>query len=378
MSSSTQPRTFTVIISRDGFNGTSGTFDITLRQGDSAKITFVYGDNDLSYDNPHAIAIDGYRIRTVDIGKSNPTVTVEFVADVSGTFKIYCYTPCVGMGNLQDGRLIVTEGQASRTTTILKLAFSNVVAKSNSFTISASIQDANGKPVAGAPVKFYENTTFGKLLLKTVATNSLGVVTIDYSTSRPSVVQIIAEYSGDASYGRSSNVALITAASQATGTENADTLHPGAREPNQMPDRFYGILYPPNLSMIGVPEATNILTVILAGVVVLGVWFTYAYIGREIASLRKHGTPHQRKMRATLSSSEMLLDVDGIAPPEISKLANKTLALLLLTPLLGVADVLLVNSLELSIMWTAISLVGLAVLETLGIVAIVKSDSATD
>lgn len=197
--SSDEPRIFTVIVSRYGFNGTAGSFSITVQQGDMVKITFVYGDNDLAVDNPHAIMFDGYRIQTVNIGKSNPSVTVDFVADVSGTFNFYCYIPCLGMENLL-GHLIVTPTQNQRIPTTLNLAVSNLNPESTAFQIKATVVDENGKPMGGVPVTFYENTTFGTLFLDTVPTDSLGVAVLNYEPARMGSIQIIVENPGNVQY----------------------------------------------------------------------------------------------------------------------------------------------------------------------------------
>ena len=75
--SSTEPRMFTIIVSRNGFNGTADSLSMTVQQGEAVNITFLYGDNDLPVDNPHAIMIDGYGIKTANIDRANPMVTVE-------------------------------------------------------------------------------------------------------------------------------------------------------------------------------------------------------------------------------------------------------------------------------------------------------------
>jgi len=106
-SSAVQQAEFTVVVNRNGFNGTLGAFNITVHQGDLVKITFVYGDTDLPYNNPHKISIEDYNIHTDQISKSNPTVTVRFTADQAGTFSFYCTIYCIGMDKMQSGNLNV-------------------------------------------------------------------------------------------------------------------------------------------------------------------------------------------------------------------------------------------------------------------------------
>ena len=101
-----QQKTFIIMVSRNGFNSTDQ-FNITVNQGDQVTITFVYDDGDLQTDNPHRMTIDGFDIHTGVINKANPSVTVKFLADQSGSFNFYCVIYCVGMDKLQSGNLIV-------------------------------------------------------------------------------------------------------------------------------------------------------------------------------------------------------------------------------------------------------------------------------
>lgn len=333
------------------------------------KITFVYGDNDLAVDNPHAIMFDGHRIQTVDIGKSNPSVTVEFVADVAGTFNFYCYVPCLGMENLL-GHLIVSPTQSQRFPTTLDLTVLNANLESTSFQITATVHDENGKAMVGVLVAFYENTTFGRLFLATVPTDSLGVAVLSYEPSRIGTIQVIAENPGNAQYAASSKSTLITVASGTTQPEGK--IYLGLKQPSQPSDLFYGITYPPNLSMIGVPRLINIIVVILAGIVVLGVWSTYAYVGRQIGSIPKHGEHHQGVKEPYLPAAEIPADTRESVGLEIASGSKYALSLLLVVPMLGVADMLFLNALRLPTLWMALSQVSLAALESAVIVAVVS------
>lgn len=371
---STEGRIFTVIVSRYGFNGTSGTFSITVQQGDSVKITFVYGDNDLTVDNPHAIMIDGYRIQTVNIGKSNPSVTVEFVADVSGTFNLYCYIPCLGMEHLL-GHLIVSPAEGQRIPTTLDLAVSSVNPESTSFKITAMVRDENGQAIIGAPVSFYENTTFGRLFLGTMPTDSEGVAILNYNPSRTGIITIVAENPGTAQYADSSKSIPITIASGTTQAEGK--IYLGLRQPSQRTGLFYGITYPPNLSMIGVPTLTNILAVIVASIVVLGVWSTYGYVVRQIANLPKYGEISQAGMQRILPEATPPIDIYRHVTVDSEITKSKILSLFLVGPILGAANAILLNDLSMPILWNILSLLCLAILETTAIViALTRSRSA--
>ncbi len=363
--STTKSRTFTVIVSRNGFNGTANKFNITVQQGDSVKITFIYGDGDLANDNPHEMSFEHYGIQTVKIGKSNPTATVEFVADTPGSFIFYCDIPCEGMANLL-GHLIVTPTGSAPTSISLDLAVASSNANSNTFLISATVKDMGGKPIAGVPVRYYENTTFGELLLSKVVTNSQGVATLDYATYRVGSVEIIAESQGSAA--KSVTITIPTVPTQI----GEGQIYLGVKLPTRASGVFYGISYPPNLSMIAVPRVMNIVIVIIAGFVILSVWSTYGYIWRQLANLPKHGTTLLPGPQAPLLEATIPVQIGAITTEQASYVSGKTFALLFLTPLLGAGDVMLVNNLGLPLLWRTVALVGLAVLETAAIVATVS------
>ncbi len=372
-STSTQLRTFTVIVSRNGFNGTAGSFTLNVQQGDSVKITFVYGDDDLAVDNPHAIAFEGYRIQTASIGKSNPTVTIEFVADVSGTFNFYCYIPCLGMENLL-GHLVVAPTEGSQTPTTLNLVVTST--NSNSFLVSAKVEDISGRPLAGVPVTFYENTTFGKLFLKKVSTDPEGTAVLNYTATRIGAVQILAENLGSAQYGSSAKSVVVTTTVRPTHPQIEGNIYLGVKVPNQRTGIFYGISYPPNLSMIAVPRTMNIIIVAIAGIVLLSVWSTYGYIWRQLAGLPKQSLPLPRTW-TPFPETEVPV-VPSTIVGEQAVITDKMMSLLLLAPLVGVGDVLLVNNMGLALLWRAIVLVGLALSETAALVAVITGKRSRD
>ena len=361
------PREFTIIVSRHGFNGTVGTFSFTVEQGDLVRITFVYGDTDLQVDNPHAIAFDGYGIETASLGKTNPTVTVQFVADAPGSFKFYCYIPCLGMENLL-GIMIVTPSQGSRIATTLSLAVSNT--NTNYFLVSVTVNDMNGKALENAPVKFYENTTFGPVFLKSVPTDSRGTAVLNYTATRTGNIKIIAQNPGSTQYANSSKSVYITVVSLPNETQRG--IHLGMGQMNRPSSPFYGISYPQNLAMLAVPQTMNIATVAIAGVIVLSVWSTYAYIGRQIIALHRGGKPPIEYGKGQAATSSTI--IAPISAPELGQDTYRKLwGLLFLVPVVGVVDALLFNTLGMTLLWKELALVGLAAVETVALVLTVTS-----
>jgi hypothetical protein len=368
--SSAEPQRFVIVVSRQGFNGTADALSVTVQQGDLVNITFLYGDYDLPVDNPHAIMIDGYGIKTVNIDRSNPKATVQFVADSSGTFSFYCYIPCLGMENLL-GHLIVTPAQNQALPSTLDLAVMNANSKSGFFLISATVKDTSGQPLTAIPVKFYENTSFGRLLLGTAPTNSQGVAVLNYTSSRTGKVQIIAENPGSTQYAESSKSIFLTMPSRTNGAHPGGQIYLGVRQLSQPSNIFYGIPYPPNLAMIGVPRLTNIITITLVGVIVLSVWSTYAYLARQIAGLPRQGELAQGEQGPAMPELPIVPEKLGAIDAEIGTSGSKTITLLVLVPLLGAVDMMLVDALGFSILSRGLCLVGLAAVEAAAVVAFV-------
>jgi len=95
-----------VEVSRNGFNGQAQGFQIEAHEGDEVKITFVYGDDDFSQNNPHKIIIPAYDIETEVIDENNPEVTVSFTASGHDDIIFMCSEAvCIGHTNLLDGKV---------------------------------------------------------------------------------------------------------------------------------------------------------------------------------------------------------------------------------------------------------------------------------
>jgi hypothetical protein len=341
---STGTAVFTVIVSRNGFNGTSTTLDLTVHQGDWVQITFVYGDGDLSYDNPHQIAIEGYGIQTAVLSRSNPNSTLRFVADQSGTFRIYCNIPCNGMSNLQSGALVVLPADG-RIPTQTTLTSSN---QTTFMLLFATVNEANGTPLGGVPVKFYENTTFGPLWLQTTLTSSKGEAEEQYTPNRSGTIQIIATYPGNGTFTNSSGA--VTFLVPGNGSTPGNT-------------NFYGMNFPFNLAMIAVPRLVNFAIVIVVGAIVLGIWSNYAYILREILSLPKRGNESASETR---KRAKQVLRKEALTHREITivsiggGLTRRLLVLAALSPLIGVAGIALANRFNQPPVMGLLELVGVA------------------
>lgn len=74
---------------------------VTVSAGDTVRLIIHVPDNDV----PHGIGINEFSVnKRLDPGK---TETVEFVADLRGTFTYYCSVPCGEGHSRMVGKLIV-------------------------------------------------------------------------------------------------------------------------------------------------------------------------------------------------------------------------------------------------------------------------------
>ena len=151
---------FVVEVTARGFNGTEGPLVLNLTQGDAVHITFLYEDHHLAYDNPHVIFLSGYDLRTGIISKSNPVVTLEFVATKTGTFVFYCVIPCQGMMNLEEGLVTVASSVTGTLPTALTAMVDGDAIQGQPAGLMATLTQAS-QPVPGVHVSFYVNTTPG-------------------------------------------------------------------------------------------------------------------------------------------------------------------------------------------------------------------------
>ena len=109
---STQEKgTFRVEVSRHGFNDTPGEFRLEVEEGQEVEITFVYGDDDLSQNNPHIITIPTYDISTATLDTENLEDTVSFTASKGGEVSFMCTQYCVGHANLRRGSIVIQPGR---------------------------------------------------------------------------------------------------------------------------------------------------------------------------------------------------------------------------------------------------------------------------
>jgi len=284
---------FVVVVTWRGFNGTDGPLNLNLTQGDFVHITFLYGDGELAYDNPHVIFLRGYDLRTDVISKLNPVSTLEFVASKSGIFAFYCVIPCQGMTNLEAGTVNVVPSPSGTIPTAIDIMVENEPVQGEPSSLMAKLSQ-NSEPIPDVHIDFYVNTTFGPMRIGNVMTDQYGVARISYTFGKSGQALVIVRFAGTSSLAGSSaqlefsvepRVREPVAVSIIPGPSGGSmSVMPYVRGQNVVPD----------IRFVGVPLASSvpIITVIL--LIVGSVWATYAYVFVQIRALTR-GSPKQNE-----------------------------------------------------------------------------------
>ena len=291
---SEQIKSFAVIVNRYGFNGTDKTLSLNLVQGDAVHIMFVYGDEDLPYDNPHVIFLVGYDLGTTVISRSDPIAALDFIATKTGTFAFYCLVPCVGMENLEYGAAVVVPRPPGSLPTTLDVALDGVTVQGQSVNMAATLAQGS-QPVSNARVDFYVSTTFGPMRVGRAITDEKGLARIGYRFTASGNLAVIAAFEGTESLapsGKQLNVfveprpdepIVVGILPDAMG-ENRPTL-PYALGQNQIPD----------IRAVGVPLSQSLPVITLVLLIVGSVWATYAYVFAQIRAIKRGSPPEQER-----------------------------------------------------------------------------------
>ncbi len=81
-----QVKQVTVILTNDGFNGTTS-FRLNLKQGEKVKINFIYDDKLGDF---HPLFLTGYDLQGPTLSPQQTQGTMEFTADQVGKFGLLC------------------------------------------------------------------------------------------------------------------------------------------------------------------------------------------------------------------------------------------------------------------------------------------------
>ena len=212
-------KTFVYLVSAEGFNKTR-TSSIAVNEGDLVQIELVYDDDELG-DNPHTIVVRGYGIEAT-VSPKQRTATITFRATNLGSFRIVCGNEqCEGHDSLQGLTLEVkaaekpvdVKPEEEKPIVQSKLEFSasfpNVIRRGYNLTLEAVLQDLEGRPLAGLPIAFYVNSTWGPVKVSSAYTNASGVAIAAYRPEQEGQFEFSAMFDGAKGFQSASSEPVI-------------------------------------------------------------------------------------------------------------------------------------------------------------------------
>jgi hypothetical protein len=248
--------TIRIEVSHNGFNQTSGEFQIEVEAGQEVAITFVYGDEDLLDNNPHRIFIPDFKIATDILDRDNPEITVRFTPNSSGEVGFMCFLACNGHDNLQKGRIVIHAGteptaEEKRDSLLkpdgeeespavangkeaLQLIAPEQAIAGQPLSLTVSLRDSQDRPIANAPVKLLTKVDFftsGLIEIGEVVTNEEGVSVLEYIPQRTGEIEIMA---------RHKDIETVTTVSLAEGAKNFYQAEAGLSNEVSWPEVFVG------------------------------------------------------------------------------------------------------------------------------------------
>lgn len=251
---------FTVSTGRNGFENATD-YTLEVEAGHEVTITFTYADGDLADDNAHDIKIKGPGaddLPVVRVSKDNPTATITFVPKKSGTLRIVCIVPCIGMENLVGGVIKVVRPKATGAPVSLSLDLTP--RDDGSVLARATLLDASGNPLADQPVIFTLRTSLGgDLALGTPTTIKNGSAVLKIPATGSEKLKVTTAFEGG------NGLAYAEASSEITAPGLPMEHQPGA---------------------LSAPAAPP--TLALALLVVLGgVWAAYGFVVYQVVRIRR-------------------------------------------------------------------------------------------
>jgi hypothetical protein len=258
----TEPRVIEVSVSQWGWNDDPELI-LTVEEGELVEFRFSYGDGDLADDNPHVMIIERTGLESGLLSRENPLVTLRFRPETVGTHTLQCIAPCHGHEQLKTGRVRVVPVGATLAgiepvTTSIRLATVPPSHPGGEAEARAAITTEEGVPLEGVTVEFAVRTTFmmsGWLPLGRARTDASGEAVLRFAPNRGGDQTIRASYAGSTRYlgaDRTLNLAV----------PDLELTYAGAREP-LIPGLGFWLL----------------------GVIVAGIWLTYAFVVQQLGRL---------------------------------------------------------------------------------------------
>lgn len=162
-----------------------------------------------------------------------------------------------------------------------KLSLAQTTNQFGEAVLSATLQDANGKPVKAATIAFSRATTWGVIALGTAKTDAQGSASLLLPVVPVNANQVEARFKGDSGFeGSAGSLAVEPSKPARRGTTGTGRAYLSVKEP---------VLLPPEGSLI--TANPPLLPTVLFALVVLSVWAAYARVLSLILRIRRGGEP---------------------------------------------------------------------------------------
>ncbi|MBI3160082.1 MAG: hypothetical protein HYZ26_10845 [Chloroflexi bacterium] len=253
------PQGISISVGQFGFEGAPD-FAVEVEAGHEVTLTFIYADLGLASDNPHIIRIEGLELDLPDVvvSRENPRATITFIATETGTLRILCIVPCVGMERLVGGQIRVVKPRATGAASILTITLEP--RNDGSVLARVSLMDARGNPMRGVPIVFSQSTSVGGVLdLGAPVTMDDGSAVMRIPAAGNQEIWVTASFEG----GNGLAYAETSARLAVTGT------------PMEHP-----------LGALSSPAPPLVLALTLL-VVLGGIWATYGYVFYQVGRIGK-------------------------------------------------------------------------------------------
>ena len=250
---------FNVSISRHGFDNMMD-YVLGVEAGHPITLTFTYADTDLADDNPHDIRIKGLGLElpTVHLSRDNPTATITFTPEKTGTLRIVCIVPCLGMENLVGGLIKVVKPRATGIPTTIALDLSP--RDDGDILARATLRTARESPLADVPVIFMVRTSLGgDLVFGAPTTMENGSAVVKIPATGGARLKVTAIYEGGSGFAYSET--------------SGEIISPGLPMEHR----------PGGLSAPTAPPALALALLVVLG----GVWATYGFVVYQIVRIRR-------------------------------------------------------------------------------------------
>jgi len=257
---------FRVAVSRHGFESMVN-YELKVEAGHQVTLDFSYADDDLEDDNPHEIRVQGFGLSlpSIVVSRSQPTASLTFTPPATGTLRILCVVPCLGMENLSGALRVIRPRSTGRAA---QLNLELISKEGGAVLAQVQLTDEAGRPLADEPVMLMRRTVLGgDLVLGSPLTVADGTAAAKFYALEPGTVEVVAYYAGGGGYASAEVRQVISAV---------------------------GVSMDHRPSGLAAPTAPPVFALALI-IVVGGVWIAYAFVVMQVVRIgresRKESDP---------------------------------------------------------------------------------------